>query len=321
METTPNDSSSSVRIAEVMNNTIAVFPSAFKFANTNPTSHTAAPAPTVEVSPGTTSHTSTHTPFITLHPTYITSISGDELLLSMHEVMASVQSTNNSKQPFISSTAGDTSMSFMERVRKFATRLSAATEAPSASLTSIPIYMLVLLRFELSLAESYASRDGAIDREKDSSMNDSSQIDATFDDFKGLMSRITGSNGTADTAEVQTALANLESELPGCVSEKSLAKLLLPPFTHVTKRLCSSDKHHVSLLQSIDAVYDGVFDNLGSSSQDIDSNGKDTVSQLEETSNAPNTGMGTKKSKKRKNKKKVRTQDVDDGFFSFAMFD
>lgn len=322
----------------IMNHTCAVFPATFNFAATNPPIRIASTTPTEGgAAESTTQHTSTLTPFITIHPTYITSISGDTLFSVLEEIIASAHfadSKNQRQSQSFVPVMTDTRPSFMDHVRNFAAGLSGVS-------TSFPIYMLVLLRFQLSLAESFALRDEARISGENKDLSGSIDADSTFDGFKGLMSQISEILKDAETTKAEKIVAKLESDLPGFVGDRNLSCLLLPSFTHVTVRLCLSDKGAMTALQSINSAFASAVDEFNTPAESqaattgspevsdkgiqVDAKVEDGTSEATEPPstvilNAANAEAGTKKSKKKK-KKKVNIWAPIGRCFSLYLFD
>jgi hypothetical protein len=267
------------RIAKIMDNTSSVFPAALKLTSTT-THKLTTPTATAEVPPTSTSYTSPHTPFITLHPTFITSISGEDLLFALDEIMAMAFYSDhgeNSEAPlFIPSTGETSTLCFMDLIHDFLMRVVASsvphtkkTEALAA--TSIPLYMLVLFRFQLSLAESFASRKEAAAKSTgdDEILKPHSKTDSKSVNVIGLVSRIS-ELGDADSSKAKTIANKLEPYHLG-YGDKTLFNLLLPSFKHVTGRLCSSHGETVELsaLQSIDTAFESALSEVANSDEEM----------------------------------------------------
>eukprot|EP00751_Fragilariopsis_kerguelensis_P007318 CAMPEP_0170802994 /NCGR_PEP_ID=MMETSP0733-20121128/29704_1 /TAXON_ID=186038 /ORGANISM="Fragilariopsis kerguelensis, Strain L26-C5" /LENGTH=1914 /DNA_ID=CAMNT_0011156487 /DNA_START=257 /DNA_END=6001 /DNA_ORIENTATION=+ len=150
------------RVAEViMNNTCCIFPSATKIATT-----------TIG---GYTSHDreQKQQPFITIYPSYLNSISGEDLLFAFDEIIAMACANEGYELPsFI--LPDSTSDSWMELIHSYATdatKKSATTKKinttvdpdssheclSSTTSLSIPLYLLVMSHFQLSLVKSYSA--------------------------------------------------------------------------------------------------------------------------------------------------------------------
>jgi hypothetical protein len=124
-ETTPSPLSS--KVSDLMGKLCVVFSSVFKLA-------------------GSDTAENGH-PFITLHPSYLRSVNSEDLLFALDEIMSPHASESFS---FLSDPV---SSSWIDVVR-------VASNDPSSETSSIPLYMLLLLRFQIAVFDSFR-RDAA----------------------------------------------------------------------------------------------------------------------------------------------------------------
>lgn len=248
----------SKRIADLMDNTRCIFPSASKIA-------TAA-------IPG--DHNNLHElqqlqqkrkqPFITINPSYLHSVSGDELLVAFDEIMAMAFTDSSSDEPcsFILPEEA-TSASWIHLVRSYAT--TETTTSSSTPSQSVPLYTLILCRFQYSLAMSYAGRN-LTQHEDGDQVGNSQQLShkSAAQWLFALMSRIHELEKTEST-KIQSVLSNLASKFPEAGKSiennresktNDLKQYLLLPFNVVAGRI---DKHsqnssdYINVLEEIDS--------------------------------------------------------------------
>eukprot|EP00536_Pseudo-nitzschia_multiseries_P009493 jgi/Psemu1/319653/estExt_fgenesh1_pm.C_2650002 len=268
-------------------------------------------------------------PFITINPSYLNSVSGDELLVAFDEIMA-MACTNPLSDDHCSFILPEeaTSASWLDLVRSYATIDAACTDGTR----SIPLYMVLLCRFQFSLAKTYSERSMTPTDCKDDAQQRNSHK-STADWLLALMTRIRELENKQST-EIQQILSKLASNLPVAleVSHASddhkkcdLEKYLLLPFSVLTRTSenmpkSSSepvDAHEDDESHTGDSASDGKLtvkdeppsDNLHNSNCD-DTNS--TTAQCESakqhsTNHASNSSSnGGRRGKKKKKKKKRR---------------
>jgi hypothetical protein len=155
------------KINDVMGNICIVFPAAFKLlgGSARDTCITSASTTGGEPTPPPQESQPLHLAFITLLPSYLSSVSGEDLLFILDAIMSkgSIATGHASFDPKDDGTA----TSWMNRVRALASAYTSSswsqssavsclptTTSPSTAL-SIPLYMLVLVSFHLSLLNSF----------------------------------------------------------------------------------------------------------------------------------------------------------------------
>lgn len=154
LEHCPDEKNTSKQIAKViMDNTCCIFPSATKIAATTG---------------GNTSERKQliKQPFITIHPSYLDSISGEDLFLALDEILAMTYVDDSNLHSFI--LPESTSDSWMKLIQSYATddiTPSSSTKSVEkgddrgipTTLLSVPLFMLVVSHFQLSLLKSYSA--------------------------------------------------------------------------------------------------------------------------------------------------------------------
>jgi hypothetical protein len=205
-------------INDVMGNVCTIFPAvvnlserAARDSNTNTTyTNTGEPTPPLHQS-----HI-LHHPFITFHPSYLNCISGEDLLLAFDQLMVAGSVTTD--RPFLHSDCGASS-SWMDHVfalmtsgqDELALTLSSSFETvllpaarPSASI-SIPLYILVLARIQMSVVNSYQNynklSESVIEREV---------LSAMIPEGRAAASEVGVSGGPVDAAKLHNLLSMLK---------------------------------------------------------------------------------------------------------------
>uniref|UniRef100_A0A7S4AFL3 Poly(A) RNA polymerase mitochondrial-like central palm domain-containing protein n=1 Tax=Pseudo-nitzschia australis TaxID=44445 RepID=A0A7S4AFL3_9STRA len=233
-----SDNNNSKRIAEVMDNTRCIFPAASEIATAT------------IIGDNTKSHELQQLqhqrkrmyPFITINPSYLNSVSGDELLVAFDEIMAIACTDPSSDDPcsFILPEE-TTSASWLDLIRFYATTDATAPDGTR----SIPLYMLVLCRFQFSLAKSYSERSLTQNDEKDQvSVEQPNSHKLTSVWLSALMTTIRELENDEST-EIEKVLSKLASNLPEDKKSSNesldhkkfeLEKYLLLPFTVLAQR-------------------------------------------------------------------------------------
>ena len=244
------------RIFEVMDNTRCIFPAASKIA-------TAAIIGEHVTSQQLLDHHGRKQkyPFITINPSFLHSVSGDELLVALDEIMsmAFTDSSSDDTCSFILPEEA-TSASWIDLVRSYST--SDTTSYTSSSLQSIPLYILVLSRFQYSLASSYAGRNNVpslINDQNGDSASTSYKSSAKW--LSAMMTRIhlfDNTESTEDEAKPSSKLPRTEITVEGNQKTKKykLEDYLLFPFAVVAGRLSRSQEislNHTAILKEIDS--------------------------------------------------------------------
>ena len=319
------DLNNSRRIAEVMDNTRCIFPASSKITTAANTGN--------HVTPNELSlqHTRRQTqPFISINPSYLQSVTGDELLVAFDEIMAMAFTNPSSDEPcsFILPEEA-TSASWIDLVRSYATA--------SGSPQSIPLYILVLCRFQLSLAKSYSEHHHTQEDSSDK-ISDVHSIShkAASTWLSVLMSRINELENT-QSFEIQKILSRLASKLPEArknISDNGKKKMyeleqyLLLPFSVVAERL-REDSEYENVLKQINSsieeslqndVYvskdeasvaeatptteSKIMPNETNSGSDITGIPSENKDEVVENNGSTTANNGSKKSKKKKKKKK-----------------
>jgi hypothetical protein len=352
-------------ISKVMDHTCSIFPTTFKLAATKATTATTATsipagATTTKITTTTSPNTSHKHPFITLHPAYISSISGEDLLCAFDEIMVATAFKNTKKESdeqFSFVPSGPISDSWMDLLRAYATKdnnnnndltphatmpsevpSTAASESTPSSTISIPLYMLIVFRFQLSLVESYLNRPQSNFTSIATTATQEQAAGHDLDHSKLLPSLISRVRELEEASPSKTGevLSKLRSKFPEIFSsDQSEAKnriedYLLVPLKVVAERLFKTveeeeEEERPKVLQSIDLDIESSLPvewygdcRMAETVVDLSNNGEAFQSTPEaeaspehpknETDNpvaAPTTGG---KKKKKKNKKKVSPQ-------------
>jgi hypothetical protein len=273
-------------------------------------------------------------PFITINPSFLQSVTGDELLVAFDEIMAMAFTDSSSDDPcsFILPEEA-TSASWIDLVRSYATTYT--TASTSNSLQSIPLYILVLCRFQHSLAKSYAGRN---DGESDSQIISNK---STAQWLSALKTRIHELETTGST-EIERLRSKFASKFPeigehveGNAENKkcSLEQYLLLPFTVVAGRLGKDSSDNVDVLKTIDlcieeTLQDGFVEakepsnSMRESSQAEDGVSADNTSLPPGNENQTATNNGTTDTPsggKKKKKKKKKVCCVDDRIILYCL--
>ncbi len=256
----PSDNNSR-RIAEVMDNTRCIFPSASKIASATSYGDHTTSNELLSLQQGNQKQ-----PFITINPTYLESVTGDELLVAFDEIMAMAYTDSASDEPcsFILPEEA-TSASWIDLVRSYAT-----TDTSKPESQTIPLYILVLCRFQHSLAMAYAGRNltqACQDGQANGSESRTSYKSAA-QWLSALMTRIRQLEKD-NSPEIQQVKSNLASNLPDTVNEtedkkQDLEQYLLLPFKLVAKRLEKGSENH----SDYDDILKKIDLSIGGSSQD-----------------------------------------------------
>ncbi len=299
----PSESHNSRRIIEVMDNTRCIFPAASKITSTATNGD----------------HSISKHPFITINPSYLESVTGDELLVAFDEIMAMSYTDSSSDEPcsFILPEEA-TSASWIDLVRSYA---STDTSSPSQS---IPLYILILCRFQYSLAKAYSERTPARG-------SDSEQLSTPVKSTAQWLSALTGRIRELEKSkspEIQKVLADLASRFPrtGELDEsengRNLEDYLLLPFSVVVERLAKNSEQDSRVNQALKRIDLGLetsmHDLISTESGEVGNGiGPESNEFMLESNNqnTPNGGNNTasnggKKGKKKK-KKKVRIRQND----------
>ena len=258
------------RIAEVMENTRCIFPAASKITSiATHGDHTTSNELLQQ------QQQNQKQPFITINPSYLESVTGDELLVAFDEIMAIAYTDSSSDEPcsFILPEEA-TSTAWIDLVRSYAT-----TDTSTPGLQSIPLYILVLCRFQHSLARAYSGRSLPLgnfnDQENDSQLSTSHESSVQW--LLALMTRIRELRGT-NSIEIQRVLTNLASMLPEAGEsvkgdeQKShdLEQYLLLPFTVVAGRLGKDSRNNSNFNDVLKRIDSEIGDSLQEYSSDSD---------------------------------------------------
>jgi hypothetical protein len=277
----------------IMDNTCCIFPSASKIATTT----------TTTIGVWNQKQQQQQQPFITINPSYLSSISGEDLLLVFDEIMAMACANDGSDLPsFI--LPDSTSDSWLELIHSYAidaTTISTkktkipvdpdkSVDCPSSTPSlSIPLYLLVISHFQLSLVKSYSAHNSiALSRqvispsssnnnnnnnnnnniieeiEKPSTMSEitiEQKDEYQSDWFPVFMDRIRELKKTEPTL-VEKVRTKLSSKFPeaGTSGESNidnkcnLEDYLLLPLPVVAGRLCSRNTNDISTDRSVDTL-------------------------------------------------------------------
>lgn len=323
-----------VKVAEIMNNVCSIFPAAFDLLSSTTSKNTiTSGATTTSTSPNITSIV----PFITLHPTYITTHKGEGLLSAFDSIMTAAFTNQITQQgaDLYSFIPRDPSsaLPMMNALKQFSQLATGADDqAVDANPVSIPLYMLLLLRFRSSLMESFQLKHQESSREREnfpqpdlvSPFGDRGKVSSWFK----LLDQQVPSN---------KVLTKLDSTFPQLGKRKdtnnSLLRLLLPLLL-VTDRLLPgtdpqsqmgilssinsditsflpADAQQKKTAEDVDAARGRYYDDLEAIVAELDAPGNGA----ETAPNGPN-GTGGKKSK-RKKKKKVRRNEIVDCFVAW----
>eukprot|EP00535_Pseudo-nitzschia_heimii_P002807 CAMPEP_0197184792 /NCGR_PEP_ID=MMETSP1423-20130617/10594_1 /TAXON_ID=476441 /ORGANISM="Pseudo-nitzschia heimii, Strain UNC1101" /LENGTH=1857 /DNA_ID=CAMNT_0042635697 /DNA_START=86 /DNA_END=5659 /DNA_ORIENTATION=+ len=324
------------RIFEVMDNTRCIFPAASKVAAAAIIGEQVTSRQLLEEHRRKQKH-----PFITINPSFLHSLTGDELLVTLDEIMAMAYTDSASDDPcsFILPEEA-TSASWIDLVRSYLTTDTALFT--SSSLQSIPLYILVLSRFQYSLASSYADRNDV-----PSLIND--QIgDLTLTSYKAsakwlsaLITRIHFFDNAESTeeggGESMLASKSVMSEIFVEGNQKTrkykCQDYLFLPFAVVAERLNQSQEishDHTAILEEIDSDIEkslrecwiiamkessdkANLSGLNSGAQSGDraktdsgagSRGSDNINITKNSSSTMSTSGGKKGKKKKKKKKR-----------------
>eukprot|EP00531_Pseudo-nitzschia_arenysensis_P014715 CAMPEP_0116140694 /NCGR_PEP_ID=MMETSP0329-20121206/13993_1 /TAXON_ID=697910 /ORGANISM="Pseudo-nitzschia arenysensis, Strain B593" /LENGTH=620 /DNA_ID=CAMNT_0003635843 /DNA_START=270 /DNA_END=2128 /DNA_ORIENTATION=- len=256
----PSDNNSR-RIAEVMDNTRCIFPSASKI-----TSATSYGDHTTSDELLSLQQRNQKQPFITINPTYLESVTGDELLVAFDEIMAMAYTDSASDEPcsFILPEEA-TSASWIDLVRSYAT-----TDTSKPESQTIPLYILVLCRFQHSLAMAYAGRE--LPETSHDGQTNGSEAPISYKSaaqwLSALMTRIHLLEKD-NSPEIQQVVSNLASNLSDAGNDaqekkRDLEQYLLLPLKLVAKRLgkgSGNKSDYDEILKTIDS-------SIGESSQD-----------------------------------------------------
>eukprot|EP00533_Pseudo-nitzschia_delicatissima_P004902 CAMPEP_0116105802 /NCGR_PEP_ID=MMETSP0327-20121206/15254_1 /TAXON_ID=44447 /ORGANISM="Pseudo-nitzschia delicatissima, Strain B596" /LENGTH=1859 /DNA_ID=CAMNT_0003598287 /DNA_START=279 /DNA_END=5858 /DNA_ORIENTATION=- len=258
----PSDNNNSRRIAEVMENTRCIFPSASKITSGATTygDHTTSNELLL------LQQRNQKQPFITINPYYLESVTGDELLVAFDEIMAMAYTDSSSDEPcsFILPEEA-TSASWIDLVRSYAT-----TDASKPESQCIPLYILLLCRFQHSLAKAYSERDLP---QPSNGSEPTISYKSAAQWLSALMTRIRELE-KEDSPKIQRVISNLASTLPeagklvkGDAEGKKLdlEQYLLLPFKVVAGRLGMDSGH--------DSVYNDVLKKIDSSIGESSPNG------------------------------------------------
>jgi hypothetical protein len=360
---TPSTTNNKNTISKVMDHTCSIFPTTFKLAATTATTATAttsipAGATTTKITTTTSPNTSHTHPFITLHPAYISSISGEDLICAFDEIMATAFKNTNKESdeqfPFVPS--GPISDSWMDLLRAYATKdnnnnndltpqatmpsevpSATASESTPSSTISIPLYMLIVFRFQLSLVESYLNRPQSNFTSIATTATQEQAAGHDLDHSKLLPSLISRVRELeeANPSKTGEVLSKLRSKFPEIFSsDQSEAKnriedYLLVPLKVVAERLFKTveeeEEERPKVLQSIDLDIESSLPvewygdyRMAETVVELSNNGETFQSTPEAEASpehpkkerdnpvaAPTTGG---KKKKKKNKKKVSLQ-------------
>ena len=230
----PSENHNSRRIVEVMDNTRCIFPAASKIISTATNGdHTTS----IELLQQKQKH-----PLISINPSYLESVTGDELLVAFDEIMAMAYTDSSSDEPcsFILPEEA-TSASWIDLVRSYAT-----TDTSSLS-QSIPLYILVLCRFQYSLAKAYSERTPLQESNNEQANNSqlSTSVESTAQRLSALTTRIRELE-KLNSPEIKTLLTGLASKFPAAGESgdgeregenRNLEDYLLLPFSVVARRL------------------------------------------------------------------------------------
>lgn len=273
------------KITEIMSNVCSVVPAVFQhfIATSNTRNDTTSAGETETITANTTSFV----PFITLHPTYISTITGEDLFSAMDEAGLSTFIIDEGIKDY----------SVMDCIR--ALTWTTAGSAVGTMSIDIPLYKLILLRFSKSVSDSYLSRQATAQKDHTSSMasffrrlrQDSEPNLLSPEATKELMSKFPKSYTTKDESQVACFL-----------------RCLLLPLEMVTGRLRGADdlENHKSVLRSIHEDFtsillqapNGYDDDLEAIVAAVDASGNGL-----ETSSNVQSGLLSKKSKKKRKKK------------------
>mmetsp|Transcript_20890 Transcript_20890/g.58048 ORF Transcript_20890/g.58048 Transcript_20890/m.58048 type:complete len:1903 (-) Transcript_20890:59-5767(-) len=326
-----SDNNNSRRISDVMNNTRCIFPAASEILTTATIGDNTKSHELQHQYQETQNHRQKRQPFITINPSYLNSVSGDELLVAFDEIMAMACTNPLSDDPcsFILPEEA-TSASWLDLVRSYATTDAAAADAAR----SIPLYMLVLCRFQYSLAKAYAEHtETPTECDDDSGEKEKSFHKSRADWLSALITRI-GELENKQSTEIQQIRSKLASNLPqpwkssDDVSDSNkcdLERYLLLPFSVLTRHSGNESEKPVEPFDSGNnadpameaSAPDGKVSVKGETPSDNsqDSNCNGTTGTTEQTENANHnrrnhasntSSSGARKGKKKKKKKKRR---------------
>jgi len=332
-----SNTNDSRRIAEVMENTRCIFPAASKIATATITGDHNTSNELLQQH-----QQKQKQPFMTMNPSYLHCVTGDELLVAFDEIMAMAFTDSSSDEPcsFILPEEA-TSASWIDLLRSYAT--TDVVTSTSTPLQSIPLYILLLCRFQYSLARSYSGRSLAQPNQNDQIGDDSQSIshESAAQWLTALMTRIRELE-TMESTGIQRLLSKLSSKMPEAGDfvegdtenqKHDLEQYLLLPFTVVAERLgkdsvLSSD--YVDILKEIDlgieeslqdddliasekdhsvAATVSVCDSESAQDGDLVSSESTELPSENESQIFPNNGFnatssGSRKTKKKKKKKK-----------------
>ena len=304
----PSESHNSRRIIEVMDNTRCILPAASKITSTATNGD----------------HSTSQHPFITINPTYLESVTGDELLVAFDEIMAMAYTDSSSDEPcsFILPEEA-TSASWIDLVRSYA---STDTSSPSQS---IPLYILVLCRFQYSLAKAYSERTltNGSDNEQATDSQLSIPVKSKAQWLSALTERIRELE-KSKSPEIQNILADLASKFPTAgelgdsETSRNLEDYLLLPFSVVSERLGKNLETNSRMDEELKRITLGleksIHDLNTTESGEVGNGIGPEGNEVSLESDSPNflngvnnnASNGAKKGKKKK-KKKVRKLIVD----------
>lgn len=259
----PSENHNSRRIVEVMDNTRCVFPAASKITSTATNGdHTTSN----ELLQQKQKH-----PFITINPSYLESVTGDELLVAFDEIMAMAYTDSSSDEPcsFILPEEA-TSASWIDLVRSYAT-----TDNSSPS-QSIPLYILVLCRFQYSLAKAYSERTPSQGSSNEQANNSqlSISVESTAQWLSALTTRIRELE-KLNSPEIQKVLTDLASKFPAAGESgdgekggknRNLEDYLLLPFSVVARRLGKILEQDSRVNEALEKIDLGIEESIQGSS-------------------------------------------------------
>lgn len=192
-----SQSNNSRRIAEIMDNTRCIFPVSAKIGDRT-TSH----------EPQQHYYQQRNLPFITISPSYLDTVSGDELLVAFDEIMAMACTDHSLDDPcsFVLSEEA-TPASWMDLVRSYSTIDNAGSK-------SVPLYMLILCHFQVSLAKAYPGCTVSTNEKKNGAKKKRPiTLKSTSDWLTALMTRIRELE-KSESAAIEKMLSDLVSKLP-----------------------------------------------------------------------------------------------------------
>jgi hypothetical protein len=162
LTTYPNDP----KVLDLLNNICSIFPvSSNLLTSPSNTSNTTITEGAETISTG--SNTTLHSPFITLNPSYISSISGEDLLSALDGATATVFPQNSGQEPepvaFLPSEPPP-NISVVDTLRSFVSTMAAQQgisnqESELHNSITLPLYILIILRFQVALLSAFLDKN------------------------------------------------------------------------------------------------------------------------------------------------------------------